>query len=88
MRRKAIAVAAAALIGFTAIAAPTKAEARNGWWIPGAILGGLAVGAIVSNAYSWPGYYYNPCCYYYPRRAYYYYGYGPSHSTRRGWIRR
>lgn len=72
MRRKAIALLVAALVGVTAIAAPKKAEAHNGWWIPGAIFSGLAVGAIVSGAY-WPGYYYDPCCYYYPRRAYYYY---------------
>jgi hypothetical protein len=72
MRRKAIGLLVAALVGFTAIAAPKKAEAHNGWWIPGAIFGGLAAGAIVSGAY-WPGYYNDPCCYYYPRRAYYYY---------------
>jgi hypothetical protein len=73
MRRKAIALAAAALIGLAAVASPSKVEARSsGWWIPGAIVGGLAIGAIMSGAYG--PYYDEPCCYYYPRPYYYYYG--------------
>lgn len=77
MRRKSIAFAAAAMIGLAAITVPNKAEAYGrGWWIPGAVIGGLAAGAIISGAYGYS--YYNPCCYYYPRPVYYYY-YGPEY---------
>lgn len=75
MKRKLIAVATAAMIGLTAAAIPNKAEAHwhgGGWWIPGAILGGLALGAIASRPYyyyGYPGYYYD----YGPG----YYGYAP-----------
>jgi hypothetical protein len=73
MKRKLIAIAAAATIGLSAIAVPGKAEAHsNGWWIPGAIIGGLAIGAIASRPY-----YYGPGPYYGYGYDPYYYGGGP-----------
>jgi hypothetical protein len=49
-----------------------------GWWIPGAVVGGLALGAaIASRPYYYPGYYgygYDP---YYYGGSPYYYGGGP-----------
>ena len=48
MNSKLIALASAA-IALTAVAIPNQVEARwrggGGWWIPGAIVGGLALGA-------------------------------------------
>ncbi len=73
MKRKLIAVASAAMIGLTAaVATPSKVEAHScGWWIPGAIVGGLALGAIASGAYRpYYGYGYDP--YYYGGGPYYY----------------
>jgi len=66
------ALAAAALVA-VATMAPSNAEARrSNWWIPGAVIGGLAAGAIIAN--SAPRYYgYGPA--YGPGPAYY--GYGP-----------
>jgi hypothetical protein len=75
MRWKLIALTSAAMIGLTAaVATPNKVEAHSsGWWIPGAIIGGLALGAIASNAYRpYYGYGYYP--YYYRGGPYYYYG--------------
>jgi hypothetical protein len=73
MKTKLIAVASAAVIGLTALAMPNQAKAHwnGGWWIPGAIIGGLALGAAIASRpyYYGPGYY----GYGYP----YYYGYGP-----------
>jgi hypothetical protein len=79
MKQKLIAVASAAMIGLTAVAIPSKVEAHwrgggGGWWVPGAVIGGLALGtAIASRPYYYgPGYYgyaYDP----------YYYDYGPSY---------
>ena len=57
MNSKLIALASAATIALTAVAMPNQAEARwgghggGGWWIPGAVVGGLALGAIASSAY-------------------------------------
>ena len=70
MRKSLTALAAAATIGTAAIAAPTSAEARWGWWGPA--LGGLAVGAIIGSALSAPAYGYG-YGYGYPA---YSYGYG------------
>ncbi len=73
MKRKHIAVATAVMIGLTAaVATPNKVEAHSsGWWIPGAIGGGLALGAIASGAYRpYYGYGYDP--YYYGGGPYYY----------------
>jgi hypothetical protein len=70
MRTTLTALAAAATIAVTAIAAPTEAEARNGWWIPGAVIGGIAAGAIIGGLAR--PYYYGPGPYYYaPGPAYY-----------------
>jgi hypothetical protein len=70
MRKSLTALAAAATIGAAAIAAPTSAEARWGWWGPA--LGGLAVGAIIGSALAGPSYGYG-YGYGYPA---YSYGYG------------
>jgi hypothetical protein len=71
MNLKLIALASASMIGLTAIAIPDQAEARwrrGGWWIPGAVVGGLALGAAVASR---PYYYGGP---------YYAYDYGPYNS--------
>jgi hypothetical protein len=81
MRKSLTALAAAATIGTAAIAAPTSAEARWGWWGPA--LGGLAVGAIIGSALAAPAYGYG---YGYPAYSYGYgypaygYGYAPAYS--------
>ena len=82
------AIAAAVAIAVTAVAMPTKAEAHNDWWIPGAIIGGLAIAGAVSGAYG-PYYYYGPGPYYaygpgpYYGRGYYY----PRYRYRHGYYR-
>jgi hypothetical protein len=71
MNLKLIALASAAMIGLTAIAIPDQAEARwrrGGWWIPGTVVGGLALGAAIAS---------RP--YYYGGGPYYAYDYGPSY---------
>jgi hypothetical protein len=75
MRKTVTALAAAAAFGLATVAAPGNAEARGGWWIPGAIIGGIAAGAIISGAlaprYYGPGpYYYGPGPAYYGPRCY------------------
>jgi hypothetical protein len=47
------AAAAAATIAATAIVAPSDAQARRGW-VPGAVIGGLAFGAIIGGALARP----------------------------------
>jgi hypothetical protein len=78
MRRTLTAVAAAATIAVAAVATPTTADARRGWWGPA--LGGFAVGAIIGGALARPYYapnygYYRPAPVYYdyyaPAPAYY-----------------
>jgi hypothetical protein len=70
------ALAAAAIITVAAVATPQPAEARGGR-IAGAIIGGLAVGALLGAAGAYGGYYgYGPGYYYAPGPAYY--GYGPA----------
>lgn len=75
MHKKLTALMVAAIIGLMAVATPNEVEARwRGWWIPGAIAGGLALGAIASGAYRpYYPYYYDPGRYYGP----YEYDYGP-----------
>jgi hypothetical protein len=87
MNSKLIALASAATIAVTAAAIPNQAEARwrgGGWWVPGAVVGGLALGAAIASRpyYYGGGPYYayggNP---YYGGGPYYgsgsYYGGGP-----------
>jgi hypothetical protein len=70
MKSKLIALASAATIAVTAVAIlPNQAEARwrgGGWWVPGAVVGGLALGAAIAS---------RP--YYYGGGPYYAYGGGP-----------
>ena len=75
MRKILTALVAASAIGAATLATSGSAEARWGWWGPGAVFGGLAAGAIVGGALAAP--YYYPYGYYrYP--AYYPYpAYGP-----------
>jgi hypothetical protein len=68
MRNKLTSLAAATLIGATALAAPTSADARNGRNVA-AIMGGLAIGAILGGALSAQGSYYQPR--YYDQPTYY-----------------
>jgi len=51
MKLKLIALASAAMIGLTAVAIPNEAEAnwRGGWWVPGAVIGGIALGAAIAS---------------------------------------
>ena len=55
MKTKLIAVASAAMVALAAVASPNQAEARwrghgyGGWWVPGAIVGGLALGAAIAS---------------------------------------
>jgi hypothetical protein len=76
MNSKLIALASAAVIALTAVAIPNQAEARwrgGGWWIPGAVVGGLALGAAIASRPYGPGYY----GYGYAPGPYYGYDYGP-----------
>src|SRR5262245_15997158 len=75
MKLKLIALASAAMIGLTAVAVPNNAEARwrGGWWVPGAVVGGLALGAIIASR----PYYYGYGQYYGYDYGHYYYGGGP-----------
>jgi hypothetical protein len=79
MRKSLTALAVAATIAVAAIATPTTAEARRGWWGPA--LGGFAVGAIIGSALARPYYGYGyGYGYGYPAYGYgyapAYYGYG------------
>jgi len=58
MKQKLIAVVSAAMIGLTAVATPNKVEAHwhGGWWVPGAVIGGLALGGAIASR----PYYYGP----------------------------
>ena len=84
MRKSLTALAAAATVAVGAIATPTTADARWGWWGP-ALLGGFAAGAIIGSAFARP--YYYGYGYGYPAYGYggyyapaYYGGYYPAYS--------
>ena len=56
MKKTLTALVAAAAITVAAVATPTSAEARRGWWGPG-IVGGLFAGALIAGAFARPYYY-------------------------------
>ena len=85
MKRILIGTAAAAALMLATVAAPQQAEARHG--VNGAIIGGLAAGALVGAAvangpyyaygpgpYYGPGYAYGPGCYWTRERVWGPYG--------------
>ena len=74
MKKTLTAIAAAATLGLATLAAPQPAQARHGH-IGGAILGGLAAGAILGAAAG--PYYYGPGPYYAYGPGPYAYGPGP-----------
>ena len=77
MKMKLVALASAAMIALTAVVVPDQAEARwrrgGGWWVPGVVVGGLALGAAIASR----PYYYGPG-YYGP--GYYGYAYAPNYD--------
>ena len=81
MKKAVLALATAATIGFTALAAPSPAEARwRGGFGPGlaaGLIGAAVIGGIASSAYAYgPGYgYYDG----YPGYGYYGGGYAPAY---------
>ena len=87
MRKAPLVLAAAAILGLTAVAAPSPAEARwrGGGFFPG-VAGGLIAGAVIgglaSNAYGYgPGYgYYGGSGYYGGYAPAYYGGYGGGYA--------
>jgi hypothetical protein len=95
MKHKLIAVVSAAVIGLTAAAIPNKAEAhwRGGWWVPGAVIGGLALGAAIASSpyyynYGYGPYYYGGGPYYYVGPRYYYRHRHYRYYRHRGYYRR
>lgn len=60
MKKTLIAIAAAATLGLATVAAPQPAQARHGHFFPGAIIGGLAAGALLGAAVANGPYYYGP----------------------------
>lgn len=82
MKKAALVLVTAAAVGFTALVAPSPAEARwRGGWGPGiagGLIGAAIIGGLASSAYAYgPGYgYYGPGYGYYGGYAPAYYGYG------------
>ena len=70
MKRTLVAMSAAAALAMGTFAVPQQAEAHAWWWIPAAIVGGVAVGAAVGAPYAYAA----------PRGEYVYGGYGPSYG--------
>jgi hypothetical protein len=54
MRTTLTALATAATLALATVVAPSQAEARWGWWVPGAVIGGIAAGAIIGGALARP----------------------------------
>jgi len=86
MKKAALALAAAATIGVSALVAPSPAQAWRGGWGPGfagGLIGAAVIGGIASSAYAYgPGYgYYGPGYGYYGGgyAPAYYGGYGPAY---------
>jgi hypothetical protein len=89
MKKASLALAAAAVVGLTAVAAPSAAEARwrgGGGFFPGVaggLLAGAVIGGIASNGYGYgPGYGYYGGGYapaYYGGGGYYGGGYAPAY---------
>ena len=79
MRKAPLALAAAAVLGMTAVTAPSPAEAhwRGGGWGPG-LAGGLLAGAIIGGIAS-SAYAYGPGYGYYGGGYPYYGGYAPAY---------
>ncbi|MFG3593868.1 hypothetical protein [Bradyrhizobium sp. RDI18] len=82
MRKAPLALAAAAVLGLTAVTAPSPAEAhwRGGGFFPavaGGLIAGAVIGGLASSAYAYgPGYgYYGG----YPYYGGYYGGYAPAY---------
>jgi hypothetical protein len=73
MRKSLSALTAATSIAVAAIAMPSTADARWGWWGPA--LGGFAAGAIIGSAFARPYYAYPYYGYGYGYGPYYGYGY-------------
>ncbi len=71
MRKTLTAIAVAATLAIASVAAPQPAEARHGR-NAGAIIGGLAAGALFGAAIASGPRYYGPGYYYGPPRRYYY----------------
>jgi hypothetical protein len=71
MRKILTVTAAAAALALATVAAPQQAEAGHSH-VAGAIIGGLAVGALIGAAAANGGYYYAPGPYYYAPGPYYY----------------
>ncbi|MGA7487950.1 MAG: hypothetical protein WBW74_13560 [Xanthobacteraceae bacterium] len=74
MRKSLTALVVAATIAVAAIATPTPADARRGWWGPA--IGSLAIGAIIGSVLARPAYGYYGGYYGYPAYGYAGYGYG------------
>jgi hypothetical protein len=86
MRKAPLVMAAAAILGLSAVAAPSPAEAhwRGGGFFPGVaggLLAGAVIGGIASSAHAYgPGYGYGPRYGYYGGYAPAYYGgYAPAY---------
>ena len=87
MKRTALALIAAGIVGVTALASPSPAEARwRGGWGPGiagGLIGAAVIGGLASSAYAYgPGYGYGGDYDAYPWGGYrttYYSGYSPAY---------
>ncbi len=85
MRKAPLVLAVAAILGLTAVTAPSPAEARRGFFpgLAGGLIAGAVIGGLASNAYAYgPGYgYYGGYApaYYDEYAPAYYGGYAPAY---------